>query len=192
MVRAANPCAALWRWPGLGPTGGGSAPLWQARGMASAATPAIAALNRAKVTYELHEFHHDAAATAFGEEAVEQLRVAPERAFKTLIAQVDGSRLVVGVVPVAGHMDLKALAAAVGGKKAAMAAVADAERATGYVHGGIAPLGQRKKLRTVIDSSARTFDTILVSAGKRGLQMELAADDLARLAEATFADIAAD
>jgi len=93
---------------------------------------------------------------------------------------------------VAGHMNLKALASAVGGKKAAMAAVADAERSSGYVHGGISPLGQRKALPTVIDSSAQQFDTIFVSAGKRGLQMELSPTDLATTARATFAPIAAD
>ncbi len=160
--------------------------------MASAPTPAIAALNRAKIAYTLHSFEHDPAATGFGEEAVATLRIDPARAFKTLVAEVDGSRLAVGVVPVAGHMNLKALASAVGGKKAAMADVGDAERASGYVHGGISPLGQRKALPTVIDSSAQQFDTIFVSAGKRGLQMELSPADLARAARATFAPIAAD
>lgn len=160
--------------------------------MASAATPAIAALNRAKIAYTLHSYDHDPAATAFGDEAVTTLQIDPARAFKTLIAEVDGARLAVGVVPVAGHLNLKALASAVGGKKAAMAAVGDAERSSGYVHGGISPLGQRKSLPTVIDSSAQRFDTIYVSAGKRGLQMELAPADLARAARATFAAIAAD
>lgn len=159
--------------------------------MASAPTPAIAALNRAKIAYTLHEFAHDPTATAFGEEAVAVLGIDPRRAFKTLIAQVDGSRLAVGIVPVAGHMNLKALAAAVGGKKAAMAQIADAERSSGYVHGGISPLGQRKALPTVIDSSAQEFEQIYVSAGKRGLQLELAPADLAAVARATFAPIGA-
>lgn len=157
-----------------------------------AATPAIAALARAKVPHTLHAYEHDAAAASFGEEAVAALGLDPARVFKTLVAEVDGARLAVGVVPVTGHLNLKAMAAAVGGKKAAMAAVADAERSSGYVHGGISPLGQRKALPTVIDASAEAFDTIFVSAGRRGLQMELAPSDLARVARATFAPIAAD
>jgi Cys-tRNA(Pro)/Cys-tRNA(Cys) deacylase len=160
--------------------------------MTSAPTPAIATLNRTKIAYTLHSYDHDPAATAFGDEAVATLGIDPARAFKTLIAQVDGTRLVVGVVPVAGHLNLKALAAAVGGKKAAMATVADAERSSGYVHGGISPLGQRKALPTVIDSSAQGFPTIFVSAGRRGLQMELSPAELARAARATFANIAAE
>ncbi len=163
-----------------------------ARASGAAATPAIAALTRAKIPHTLHPYQHDAAATAFGDEAVAALGLDAARVFKTLVAEVDGARLVVGVVPVAGHLNLKALAAAVGGKKAAMAAVADAERSSGYVHGGISPLGQRRALPTVIDSSAQEFDTIFVSAGKRGLQVELAPADLAQAARASFADIAAD
>lgn len=159
--------------------------------MASAATPAIAALNRAKIDYTLREYDHDASVAAFGEEAAAVLGQERTRVFKTLIAEVDQKFLAVGVVPVSGHLNLKALAAAVGGKKAAMAEVAAAERSSGYVHGGISPLGQRKILPTVIDSSARDFDTIYVSAGRRGLQVELAAADLARAARATFAGIAA-
>lgn len=160
--------------------------------MASAPTPAIAALQRAKIAFALREFQHDPTATAFGDEAVAVLGLDAARTFKTLVALVDGRRLAVGVVPVAGHLNLKALAAAVGGKKATMADVADAERSSGYVHGGISPLGQRKALPTVIDSSAQEFDTIFVSAGKRGLQMELSPEDLRRAAQATFADIAAE
>ncbi len=157
----------------------------------SASTPAISALAKAKVAHTVHPYHHDARASAFGDEAVAALGLDPAQVFKTLIAAVDGLGLAVGVVPVAGHLDLKALAAAVGGKKAAMAAVAEAERTTGYVHGGISPLGQRKALPTVIDSSAQQFETIFVSAGRRGLQVELAPADLARVARATFAPIAA-
>lgn len=160
--------------------------------MASAPTPAIAALVRGKIAHTLHPYQHDAAATAFGDEAVAALGLDAARVFKTLIAEVDGAFLAVGVVPVAGHLNLKALAAAVGGKKAAMAAVAAAERSSGYVHGGISPLGQRKALPTVIDSSARQFGTIFVSAGRRGLQVELAPADLAAAARATFADIGAE
>lgn len=160
--------------------------------MASAPTPAIAALVRAKIAHTVHPYVHDPSATAFGDEAVTALGVDPARVFKTLIAQVDGAKLVVGVVPVAGHLNLKALASAVGGKKAAMAPVDDAERSSGYVHGGISPLGQRKALPTVIDESAREFETIYVSAGKRGLQVEVAPGELAMAARATFAAIAAE
>jgi Cys-tRNA(Pro)/Cys-tRNA(Cys) deacylase len=110
--------------------------------------------------------------------------------FKTLVAEVDGV-LTVGIVPVAGSLDLKALAAAVGGKRAKMAEVADAERATGYVAGGISPLGQRKRLRTVLDASADRFETVFCSGGRRGLEIELAPADLARAAGATVAPIAA-
>jgi len=152
-------------------------------------TPATALLAKAKVPYTLHPYDHDPRAEAFGEEAVAALGVAPERIFKTLIASVEG-KLVCGVVPVAGRLDLKALAAAVGGKKAEMADPAAAARATGYVVGGISPLGQRSRLPLVIDSSVAGFETVFVSAGKRGLQVELAPEDLVRAAAATLAPIA--
>jgi len=116
------------------------------------------------------------------------LDVPPERVFKTLLAKVDG-RLVVAVVPVGGSLDLKALAAAVGGKRAEMAEAAEAERATGYVVGGISPLGQRKALPTVVDETASSFGTVLVSAGRRGLEVELAPGDLVRLTSARLAQI---
>jgi Cys-tRNA(Pro)/Cys-tRNA(Cys) deacylase len=115
--------------------------------------------------------------------------VPPGRLFKTLVVSVDG-RLAVGVVPVAGSLDLKAIAAALGGKKAAMAEPAAAERATGYVTGGISPLGHRSRLPVVVDASARDWDTVYVSAGRRGLQVSLAPDDLVRVANATVAPIA--
>ncbi len=146
-------------------------------------------LIRAKVAHTLHPYHHDPATTAFGDEVVAALGWPPERVFKTLVASVDGA-LVVGIVPVAAHLDLKALAAATGGKRAGMAKVADAERSSGYVAGGISPLGQRKALRTVIDGSANSYPTIMVSAGKRGLQVELAPADLISQCRATVADIA--
>lgn len=156
-----------------------------------AATPAVAALTDAGIAHTLHPYHHDPTATAFGDEAVDALGLDAARVFKTLIVQVDGAGLAVGVVPVSGHLNLKALAAAVGGKKAAMADVHAAERSSGYVHGGISPLGQRKALPTVIDESASGFDTIFVSAGRRGLQVELDPADLARVADASFAPIGA-
>ena len=157
-----------------------------------AETPAVTALQRAKVAHTVHPYHHDPRSTAFGDEAVAALALDPHRVFKTLVAQVDGRQLVVGVVPVAAQLDLKALAAAVGGKKAAMANVADAERSSGYVAGGISPIGQRKRLATVVDTSAAGFPTIYVSAGRRGLQVELAAADLVTVTGATIAPIAAD
>ncbi|ACV77801.1 Cys-tRNA(Pro) deacylase [Nakamurella multipartita] len=157
--------------------------------MAGAPTPAIAVLTRAKVAHTLQPYHHDPATTAFGDEVVQALGWPADRVFKTLVATVDG-KLTVGIVPVAAQLDLKALAAAAGGKKAGMAKVADAERSSGYVAGGISPLGQRKPLPTVIDETATLFDTIMVSAGRRGLQVELAPDQLARLTRAIFAPIA--
>ncbi len=153
-------------------------------------TPAVKALERARVPFTLHEYAHDPASTAFGEEVVEKLGQDPARVFKTLIASVEGKGLAVGIVPVAASLDLKALAAAVGGKRAAMAELGEAERATGYVAGGISPLGQRKRLPAVLDESALGWPTIFVSAGRRGLQLELAPADLARLAGARTAPIA--
>jgi Cys-tRNA(Pro)/Cys-tRNA(Cys) deacylase len=159
--------------------------------MPAAPTQAIAALIRGKVAHTLYPYHHDPTTTAFGDEVVQALGLDPDRVFKTLVAAVDGN-LVVGIVPVSGQLNLKALAAAVGGKKAQMAKVADAERSSGYVAGGISPLGQRQPLPTVIDETAELFDTIMVSAGKRGLQVELAPADLIKLCDAAVADIAGD
>ncbi|MFZ3571087.1 Cys-tRNA(Pro) deacylase [Streptomyces sp. BH097] len=154
----------------------------------SGGTPATVALTTAGTAFTVHSYEHDPAHASYGEEAAEAMGVSPDRVFKTLVADVDGA-LVVGVVPVAGQLDLKALAAAVGGKRATMADPALAERTTGYVRGGISPLGQRKKLRTVIDSSAGKHDTICVSAGRRGLEVELAPGDLAALTDAVLAPV---
>ena len=154
----------------------------------SGGTPATVALTRAGVAFELHEYDHDPRAASFGQEAADALGVAPERVFKTLLADVDG-RLTVGVVPVSGQLDLKALARAVGGSKAAMADVAAAQRATGYVVGGISPVGQKRRLPTVVDESALTHPTVFVSGGRRGLDLELEPADLVRATEATTARI---
>ncbi|MFG2633144.1 Cys-tRNA(Pro) deacylase [Streptomyces sp. NPDC048362] len=154
----------------------------------SGGTPATVALTTAGVDFTVHAYDHDPAHPSYGEEAAQAMGVSPERVFKTLVADVDGA-LVVGVVPVAGSLDLKALAAAVGGKRAAMADPALAERTTGYVRGGISPLGQRKKLPTVLDDSATAHPTICVSAGRRGLEVELAPGELARLTAAVLAPI---
>ena len=152
-------------------------------------TPATVLLTRAGVPFTLHTYPHDPRADGFGDEAAVALGVPPERIFKTLIANVDGT-LVCGVVPVAGRLDLKALAAAVGAKRAELADPAVAARATGYVVGGISPLGQKSRLRVVLDSSASSFQTVYVSGGKRGLQVELAPEDLVRHAPAQLAAIA--
>jgi Cys-tRNA(Pro)/Cys-tRNA(Cys) deacylase len=156
--------------------------------VAGQGTPATALLTKQKIAFTVHSYVHDARAAGFGTEAANALGIPPGRCFKTLVSEVD-SVLTVAVVPVDGSLDLKALAAALGGKRAAMADPVLAERTTGYVRGGISPLGQRKRLRTVIDASARQWPTLYVSAGRRGLEIELAADDLARLTDATFAAI---
>ena len=156
--------------------------------VAGRGTTATAALERAKIPFTVHEYAHDPRAESYGREASEALGVTPDRVFKTLVAEVDGA-LVTGVVPVEGQLDLKALATACGAKKAAMAQVTAAERATGYVAGGISPVGQRKRLRVVIDASALGFDTVFCSAGRRGLEIELAPADLVQLTSAVTASI---
>lgn len=157
--------------------------------MAGKATPATTLLSKQGVAHTVHSYEHDPAAESYGAEAAEALGVEPQRVFKTLVADIDG-KLTVGVVPVTGSLDLKALAAAAGGKRARMADTAEAERATGYVVGGIAPLGQRRRLPLVLDESAQQWPTIFCSAGRRGLEVELAGDDLVRLTDATVAPIA--
>ncbi|MFB7030326.1 Cys-tRNA(Pro) deacylase [Streptomyces sp. NPDC056488] len=154
-------------------------------------TPATAALTAAGTPFTVHAYEHDPASPSYGEEAAEALGVSPDRVFKTLVADVDGE-LTVAVVPVAGRLDLKALASAVGGKRAVMADPVAAERTTGYVRGGISPLGQRKRLRTVLDASASDHATVCVSAGRRGLEVELSPADLAALTSAVVAPIGRD
>jgi Cys-tRNA(Pro)/Cys-tRNA(Cys) deacylase len=154
-----------------------------------AATPAVRVLERAKVPHSLHPYDPEHPADqGHGEAAVAALGADPRQVFKTLVARVDGA-LTVAVVPVSGTLDLKALAAAAGGRRATMADPADAERSSGYVVGGISPLGQRKALPTVVDDSALGFDTIMVSAGRRGLQVELPPAELVRLTRARTAPI---
>jgi Cys-tRNA(Pro)/Cys-tRNA(Cys) deacylase len=160
--------------------------------VAGQGTRATDALSRLGISYITHSIDGDAAGDAqagYGLAASAALGLAPERVFKTLIAEVDG-KLTVAVVPVAGSLDLKALAGAVGGKKARMAEPAAAERATGYVTGGISPLGQRRRLPVVVDASASGFETIFCSAGRRSLEIELAPADLVRAAGASLAPIA--
>jgi Cys-tRNA(Pro)/Cys-tRNA(Cys) deacylase len=156
----------------------------------AAGTPATVVLNTERVAHALHPYEVSPESPNYGALVAEALGVAPERLFKTLVAEVDGS-LVVGVVPVTGDLDLKALAVAAGGKRAALADRAAAERSSGYVRGGISPLGQRKRLPTVIDDSAQRLDLMYVSAGRRGLQVSLAPADLIRLTSAIVAPIRA-
>jgi len=153
-------------------------------------TPATLLLTREKVPFTLHTYDVDPHQASYGEAVAEAIGAPPERVFKTLVATVDG-RLAVGVVPVAGTLDLKALAAALGGKRAAMAEPVAAERATGYVTGGISPFGQRTHLPLVVDASALGLETMFVSAGKRGLQLEVSPTDLVHLTGAAVAPIAA-
>lgn len=154
-------------------------------------TPAIVAAKRAGIAFSIHEYHHDPAAASYGEEAAQALGIAVERVFKTLLVAPLGAaaELAVAVVPVAGLLDLKAMARALGVKKVDMAQPKLAERATGYVVGGISPLGQKRRLPTVVDDSALLFPTIFVSAGRRGLEIELAPADLITLTAATTASL---
>jgi Cys-tRNA(Pro)/Cys-tRNA(Cys) deacylase len=158
--------------------------------MAGQGTPATVLLRKYEVAHHVHAYPHDPRAESYGAEAAAALGIDPSRCFKTLVAAVDGA-LAIAVVPVTGSLDLKALAQALDGKRASMADPALAERATGYVRGGISPLGQRKPLPTVVDASASAHETVYVSAGRRGLEIELAPADLVRLTSATVAPIAA-
>jgi Cys-tRNA(Pro)/Cys-tRNA(Cys) deacylase len=157
-------------------------------GRVGGSTPAIAAVVRAGVAHEVHEIRHDPSVTAYGREAAAALGVEPGRVFKTLITSVDG-KVVVAVVPVTGELNLKALATALGAKNAALADRATAERSTGYVTGGISPIGQKRRLATLIDASAAGWPTVFVSGGRRGLELELAPMDLLTLTDGRLAPI---
>lgn len=161
-----------------------------AKGSAGRATPAIALVEAAGVSYSLHTYDVDPAQEDYGTAVAHALGVDPARVYKTLVAKVDGSTLVCAVIPVERRLDPKALARSVEGRQAALADRVEAERRTGYVRGGISPLGQRQQLPVVVDASALEQATIYVSAGKRGLQLELAPDDLVRLARAQVAHLA--
>jgi len=155
-------------------------------------TPALDLLKKVRAEHRVHSYEHDPKAASYGLEAAEKLNLQPAQVFKTLLASTEKGELLVAVVPVVGSLDLKALAHAAGAKKAEMADPAAAQRATGYLLGGISPLGQKKRLRTFIDASAQPFATIFVSAGRRGLEVELSAAVLAQHTNATFADIGRD
>lgn len=152
-------------------------------------TQATLALTSAGIPFTAHAYEHDPANTDFGREAASALGLNPERVFKTLLAELDGE-LVVGIVPVTGKLDLKALAAALGGKKAEMADPRIAEKRTGYVVGGISPIGQKSRHRTVLDETAGLWDTVYVSGGRRGFDLGLAPADLVAVTGAVLADIA--
>ncbi|KPY36325.1 MULTISPECIES: Cys-tRNA(Pro) deacylase [Pseudomonas syringae group] len=152
-------------------------------------TPALDLLKKVRAEHRVHSYEHDPKAASYGLEAAEKLGLEPARVFKTLLASTEKGELLVAVVPVVGTLDLKALAHAAGAKKTEMADPAAAQRSTGYLLGGISPLGQKKRLRTFIDETARPFETIFVSAGRRGLEVELSAQVLAAHTSATFAAI---
>ncbi len=152
-------------------------------------TPALDLLKKVRAEHRVHSYEHDPKAASYGLEAAEKLGLDPAQVFKTLLASSEKGELLVAVVPVVGTLDLKALAQAAGVKKVDMAAVDAAQRATGYLVGGISPLGQKKRLRTFIDSSALNFPSIHVSAGRRGLEVELSAEVLAQHTQAQFAAI---
>jgi Cys-tRNA(Pro)/Cys-tRNA(Cys) deacylase len=159
------------------------------KGDVTGATPATVALLAAGIPFTAHAYIHDPSVRNFGLEAASALELDPDQVFKTLLVDVDGT-LAVGVVPVSGSLDLGALAAAVGGKRAAMADPVLAQRKTGYVLGGISPIGQKTRLATVVDESAELYDTVFVSGGRRGLDIELAPADLIAITGATVAAIA--
>ncbi|MBK1872449.1 Cys-tRNA(Pro) deacylase [Marinobacter sp. 1-3A] len=144
-------------------------------------TPGIDAASKAGIFHTIHEYEHDSASASYGNEAADKLGVDPARIFKTLVVAVDGKTLAVGVVPVTSMLSMKLIAKAAGGKKAAMADPQEVQRRTGYVLGGVSPLGQKNRIKTFIDASAEGFETVYVSAGRRGLEIELSPTDLARL-----------
>ena len=154
-------------------------------------TPAIKLLEKRAIKHRIHSYQHDQSSASYGDEAVNALGLDSSRVFKTLVVELSDGELVVAVVPVAAQLSMKEVAKASGSKKASMAKPDDVQRSTGYVLGGVSPLGQKKRLATVIDESAEQFDSIFVSAGKRGLEIELSAADLATLSGGQFASIAA-
>lgn len=158
-------------------------------------TPAIDLVKKKKINHTIHEYCHDASAVSsgesYGQEAADKMGVAAEQVFKTLVVMLDNKELVVAIIPVSSMLSMKHIAKAAKTKKAVMANKQDVERSTGYVLGGVSPLGQKKRLRTFIDSTAESFTTMFVSAGKRGLEIELGPVDLAKLLSAHFSELSA-
>ncbi|RLT96760.1 Cys-tRNA(Pro) deacylase [Ketobacter sp.] len=152
-------------------------------------TPAILLARKAKIVHRVHEYSHDPASESYGLEAAEKLGVEPQRVFKTLVVSLDGKNLAVAVIPVSALLSMKAVAKAAGAKKAVMANPMDVERSTGYVLGGVSPLGQKKRLPTLVDTSLRELATVYVSAGRRGLEIELSPQDLIKLTQGVLADL---
>lgn len=152
-------------------------------------TPAIQLARKQKIDHSIHEYQHDAKHASYGLEAAEKLNVDAERVFKTLVVSMDNGKLAVGVLPVSRQLSMKLFAKAIGAKKVEMADATDVQRSTGYVLGGVSPLGQKKRLPTIIDASAESFDTLFISAGRRGLEIELKPTDLIRLTSSRYGDI---
>jgi len=152
-------------------------------------TPCINIAKKANITYTIHEYHHDPSAKSYGDEVVEKLGIPASKVFKTLVVKTSNDDLAVAVVPVSTRLNMKLIAKATKSKKACMAEATEVERTTGYILGGVSPLGQKKKLKTIIDISARDYPTIFISAGRRGLEIELTPQDLARLTQGIFAQV---
>ena len=152
-------------------------------------TPAIDVAKENEISFKVHEYSHDPASESYGGEAAEKLGVPQEQVFKTLVVSLDGKELAVGIIPVLSRLSLKLIAKALGAKKAAMATGSDVERTTGYVLGGVSPLGQKKQLRTIIDTSATYNPTVFISAGRRGVDMEITPEDLKTLVRGEFVNI---
>lgn len=149
-------------------------------------TPGIIAAKKNKISFSIHEYSHDASSESYGHEAAEKMGVPKDRVFKTLVVSLDNKTLAVGIIPVSSMLNLKYIAKATGAKKAIMANKMDVERSTGYVLGGVSPLGQKKQLKTFIDSSAKNYATVYVSAGRRGLEIELSPNDLSIMTKGNF------
>lgn len=152
-------------------------------------TPAIKLLSRQKIPHIVHTYEHDPDHGAYGMEAAEKLGFNPEKVFKTLIIELDSNKLACAIIPVAQSLNLKSAAKALGAKKAAMAKIEDAERSTGYIKGGVSPFGQKKRLATILDASAAKLETLLVSGGKRGLDVEVGTQDLLKVLEAKLTEV---
>lgn len=149
-------------------------------------TACVKQLKKSKVEYKLHQYVHDDLCQSYGEEASQKLSIVSERVFKTLVVMTDAKEFAVGIVPVSSMLSMKLMAKALGVKKVMMADGHDVEKITGYVLGGVSPIGQKKRVKTIIDMSAKNFITVFVSGGKRGLEVELSAEDLKNLINAKF------